>query len=247
MDRDVVLEGLSTLLGVRVSGLPKNNIPKNVVVLPVEKLILRGIGGGHVFSDAAEIGIRSDAQQELFIDEEEFFDPQYDYDFTNLRDPSLCERGDEPYKRPAGWNRAALKVRGKYEDGDDWLGPNGWRSYSAPGEWPVSFHGTSGKGAKGIVEIGYEAGPRAVYGRGVYSTPDINEAERYYAKTFTVNKTKKTYKVVVQNRVNPKHRKICQRKDYWLIPVPEGTSAEKERKIVDCSIRPYGLLFKEVK
>ena len=43
-------------------------------------------------------------------------------------------------------------------------------------------------------------------------------------------------------------REICEgEEDYWLIPMPEGTSAEKERLIVERSIRPYRILIQEIK
>ncbi|KAL7825754.1 hypothetical protein SRHO_G00334920 [Serrasalmus rhombeus] len=154
---------------------------------------------------------------------------------------SKCSRGKESYTRPWGWYRFTLKVLDKYPDGNTWLGPDGWRS-----EWPVSFHGTSIEGAKGITETHYKAGPRDTYGRGIYSTPDISIAERYaMSKKFT-SKNGKTYKVIMQNRINPEKRIITEEIDYWLIPVPEETSPEMEKEIVETSIRPYGILIKEV-
>ena len=65
-------------------------------------------------------------------------------------------------------------------------------------------------------------------------------------KTFKSNKTGKNYKVIMQNRINPQKRVITKKENYWLIPVPEGTSAEEEKRIVEESIRPYGILIKEV-
>ncbi|KAI3370586.1 hypothetical protein L3Q82_007155 [Scortum barcoo] len=44
------------------------------------------------------------------IDEEEFFDPDYDYDFTDLKDTETFYRGGEVYERPCGWKHYALKV-----------------------------------------------------------------------------------------------------------------------------------------
>ncbi|XP_048090933.1 uncharacterized protein LOC125288529 isoform X1 [Alosa alosa] len=269
MDREVVLEGLSAVLGVSIRLLSDGD-SGNADVLTVEKFLAAAWFGydmlkcldpvsalakyfasffiadtpGGEQSGAEEESANSALRKELFINEKEFFDPKYDYDFTNTTDSSACKRGDEPYKRPCGWNRIALKVKGKYED-DVWLGPDGWRSSSAPGEWPVSFHGTTIDGAKGIIQSGYKTGPREAYGRGIYSTPDIDVAERDgYAKTFTSKNTGKTYKIVLQNRVNPEHRKICVKENYWLVPVPGGTSAEREREIVNSAIRPYGLLLK---
>ena len=180
------------------------------------------------------------------MDVEKFFDPQFDYDFRRGSESSECSRGGKPYKRPWGWYRFALKVLDKYPDGNTWLGPNGWRSYSADGEWPVSFHGTSIEGAKGITEASYRAGHHQLYGRGIYSTPNIDTAEHYaMSKKFT-SKNGKTYKVIMQNRINPEKRVKTVKADYWLIPVRQGTSPAEEKKIVETSIRPYGILIKEV-
>lgn len=185
--------------------------------------------------------------KKAFICEEDFFDPEYNYDFTDLSDSAECARGGEYYARPKGWYRIALKVKSKYPDGDAWLGTNGWRSHSVPGEWPVSYHGTSLNGVNGIIRGYYKVGPRALYGRGIYSTPDIHIAEKEeYAQTFTSKATGKSYKVILQNRINPKNREICQRSDYWLIPVHEKASAKEEKEIVENPIRPYGILIKEL-
>lgn len=157
-------------------------------------------------------------------------------------------RGDEPYRRPYGWMRFALKVLNKYPDGNAWLGPDGWRSHSMPGEWPVSYHGTGLQEAKGIIQSYYQTGKGQVYRRGIYSSPDISVASTYARmKQFTSQIDGKTYRVVLQNRINPAKRKVIQRNQYWLVPVPEGTSAEQERIIVESAIRPYGLLLQEVK
>lgn len=185
------------------------------------------------------------AYGENFIDVKCFFDPKYDFDFTNLSDTSMCWRGDERYVRPKGWYRIALKVKGKYPDGDAWLGTNGWRSNSVPGEWPVSYHGTTLEGAKGIVINHYIPGPRMLYGRGIYSTPNLSIAEKYYAKSFTSQTTGKTYKVIMQNRINPKKRVFCPFNEYWLICVNDSQSAE-QKETVESSIRPYGILIKEI-
>ncbi|KAM9770462.1 uncharacterized protein ACNS7B_010139 [Menidia menidia] len=139
------------------------------------------------------------------IDEEEFFHQKYDHDFTKLRDTETYRRGGEVYERPCGWYRFGLKVLNKY-DGNEWLG-NCYRSTrSVPGEWPVSYHGTSKRGAEGIIEGFYKPGPGQVYGRGIYSTPYIAVAEAY-AHHFTSQKDGKRYKVILQNRINPIYRK----------------------------------------
>ncbi|MGH0117794.1 UNVERIFIED_CONTAM: hypothetical protein FKN15_039965 [Acipenser sinensis] len=181
--------------------------------------------------------------KEMFVDESQFFDPPYDYDLTNINDNGKTfYRGGEEYRRPCGWYRYAVKVLGKYEDGDRWLGVGEpqYRLNSASGEWPVSYHGTSEQGSEGILSGEYRPGPNAVHGRGVYSSPDIRVGTNY-AKSFSHNG--KTYKIVLQNRVNPETRKIIPANqandvgDYWLIP---------EGNIMRNSIRPYGLLLSEV-
>lgn len=181
---------------------------------------------------------------ELFVDIDNFLDPRFDYDFTDLRDDSTCMRGNVPYKRPCGWKRIAIKVLDKYPDGNAWLGTDGWRSNSVDGEWPVSYHGTAMNSAKAIIESHYVPGSGQVYGRGIYSANDIEEATAY-SEEVICEETRKIYKVLLQNRINPKMRKVCARKEYWLIEVPEGTRPDKEREIVEKSIRPYGILFKE--
>ena len=153
-------------------------------------------------------------------------DPGYDYDFTNEKDDGQTyKRGKFPYKRPYGWSRVALRVRGIYGD-DDWLGPNGIRTESSSGEWPVSYHGTNFASAKKIAEHGYKAGPGAVFGRGVYSSPSLDMVEECYAQSFSLDG--KTYLIVFQNRVNPDaaggRLKIIPASengsgaDYWLSP-----------------------------
>ncbi|XP_063068763.1 uncharacterized protein LOC134460246 [Engraulis encrasicolus] len=243
IDRDEILEGLSALLGQRVS----RSRGGNVTPLPVTALTTTAFGYHPGLALTSPITHRKD----FGVYEEEFFDPKYDFDFRDLSDSdSECERGGEPYKRPFGWNRIALRVWGKYY-WNDWLGggKREWRNESVDGEWPVAYHGTTFGGAKGIIQEGFKAGPRAKYGRGVYCTPYINVAERKgYTKTFTSLKSGKTYKIALQSRINPEYRQICdEEKKYWLIPVPEGTSAEEERDIVDNALRPYGILFKKIK
>ncbi|KAA0711969.1 hypothetical protein E1301_Tti021801 [Triplophysa tibetana] len=186
----------------------------------------------------------------LFVIPEEFFDPKYDFDFTHKsksKSDSACKRGDESYMRPYGWKRFALKVGDKYPDGKTWLGTGGWRNKSSPGEWPVSYHGTDLKGAEGITKTNYQAGTREKYGRGIYSTPNIKVADDYAnEKRFRSKTNGKTYKVIMQNRIHPDKRIKTTRTDYWLVPIPDGASAEKEKEIVESSIRPYGILLKEV-
>lgn len=177
------------------------------------------------------------------IDENEFFDPRFDYDFTELEDTETYTRGGEVYERPCGWQRFGLKVLDKY-DGNTWLGNQYRSTQSVPGEWPVSYHGTSKEGAEGIIEGFYKPGSRDRHGRGVYSTPHISVA-RHYTSTF-ISKTGKTYRVILQNRVNPEFREIHNNNLYWLVQIPDGKSEKEEQAMIERAIRPYGLLLKEV-
>lgn len=174
-------------------------------------------------------------------------DPQYDYNLTGQKDDGRkYVRGGFPYKRPYGWSRVALKVLGNPDYGEDnWLGPGGIRTESASGEWPVSYHETNFESAKKIAELGYKAGPRAAFGKGVYSSPSLDMVEKYYAQSFSFEG--KTYLIVFQNRVNPdvaggrlvvipaaENRSGA---DYWLSP-----KHNVEKNIHD--IRPYGILLR---
>ena len=74
-----------------------------------------------------------------------------------------------------------------------------------------------------------------MFGYGIYTTPDIDVAERY---AMDFNFDGKAYKVVIQNRVNPEAVKIISKNDtgvgeYWVTP------NEKD-------VRPYGICVKKV-
>lgn len=186
------------------------------------------------------------------INTENFFHPQYDYDFTNVKDgDKKFTRGNEQYIRPCGWNRAALRVVQKYSDGDKWLG-------TGQDAWPVSYQGKDMDGSLILTHGGkpddqpqfLDAAAASLLtegtkGRGVYSTPDIRIAAKY-CKKFKSRVDGKTYQVVLQNRINPEKRKSCQRQDVWVVYIPEDSSDVRVRAIVQESIRPYGLLLKQV-
>ncbi|MED6262362.1 hypothetical protein ATANTOWER_018461 [Ataeniobius toweri] len=188
------------------------------------------------------------------VNPQNFFHPKYDYDFTNIKDgDKTFMRGNEKYIRPCGWKRAALHVLDQYEDGNGWLG-------TGRDAWPVSYHGHNMDGSLGIIlthdgrvddEPSFLNASAAsllnpdTRGRGVYSTPDIKMAEKY-CKTFMSSVDGKRYKVVLQNRINPKKRKNCQREDIWLVYIPEGCTDVQTKAIVQESLRPYGLLLKQV-
>ncbi|CAI5641795.1 unnamed protein product [Oreochromis niloticus] len=202
-----------------------------------------GIKGFPANKHVSKFEIEERNGRRFIINEEEFFDPRFHYDFTGMKDTDTFYRGDEEYRRPCGWQRFALKVLDKY-DGNEWLGTAGYRTRSVSGEWPVSYHGTSYDSACEIIKGRFKPGPRDVYGRGVYSTPDIAEAFGY-CKGFTSQKNGKTYKVILQNRINPRYREKHKDDKYWLVHINDGLSEEEEGKMVERAIRPYGLLLKE--
>ncbi|CAG8521611.1 988_t:CDS:1 [Ambispora leptoticha] len=153
-------------------------------------------------------------------------DPQFDYDFTNIDDgENQYTRGGIPYRRPCGWQRFAIKVTGKYGDDDKWLGTD-------ENSWPVSYHGTAKHNARKICEEGYllSKGKRFLFGRGIYSTPDVNIAKDY-ATEFEFEGKK--YIMIFQNRVNPMNLVKIEEHNYWI---------SKEDK----DVRPYGICIKRI-
>ena len=170
----------------------------------------------------------------------DMLDERYNYDFTNLTPGGKeFKRGNRTYQRPYGWKRIAIKVRGKYGGDSTWLGgvDGGIREGSAAGEWPVSYHGTKKDAAEKIAAAGFDLGKgkRFKYGKGVYSTPNPAEAERY-AVDFKWEG--KSFKVMLQNRVNMEDTKV----------VPDGNRSGSEYFVTgeEENIRPYGILVKEM-
>ncbi|KAM4549976.1 uncharacterized protein V3H82_019166 [Fundulus diaphanus] len=187
------------------------------------------------------------------INVQDFFHPEFNYDFTNIKDgDKTFLRGNEKYTRPCGWRRIALRVLEKY-DNNHWLG-------TGTDAWPVSYHGHNMDGSLGII-LTHKGSPddnpsfldaSAAHllspdtrGKGVYSTPDIKLAEKY-CKTFKSSVDGKTYKVALQNRINPQKRKNCQREDIWVVYIPEDYTDPQRKAIVEEALRPYGLLLKQV-
>ncbi|XP_071315102.1 uncharacterized protein [Trachinotus anak] len=243
-DREIKLEALSILCNVSVTSLQSQQYQLQGASLGKWVGLAMPITG---FITALMGSSPQTQRGGILINEEEFFDPKYDYDFTDLKDTETYYRGGEVYERPCGWKRYGLKVLDKYPDGNSWLGERGCctSTDSKPGEWPVSYHGTSKKGAQGIIITKFEAGPRQLYGRGIYSTPYMSEALQF-TKTFTSSSTGARYQVVLQNRVNPKYREKHNNDKYWLVPIPEGLSKDQEEEIAEKAIRPYALLLKRL-
>ena len=170
----------------------------------------------------------------LYYIDTSLLDPSYDYDFTGRRDDGTrLMRGGYRFYRPYGWKKIALKVLNRYSD-NVWLGPNGLRVDDAPGEWPVSYHGSgTNEGAGTIAQEGSRRskGKGFVYERGIFMAPAITVAAKY-AHTFEHGGRR--YRMVLQNRVNPMGLKMIMGEDeYWVQPNPEF-------------VRPYGICVQEV-
>ncbi|XP_075900189.1 uncharacterized protein LOC142900050 [Nelusetta ayraudi] len=205
---------------------------------------------------------KEDTRTLVTIDPEDFFDRSYDYDFTHIKDGGTkFQRGGEAYVRPCGWNRIALRVKGRYEGGDDWLS-------TGPSAWPVSYSGHKMDGSLGVIlirragEDGGEDGggdeePQFLEaaanhvlsgdtrGRGVYSTPDVRLAERFCGR-FRSRVDGATYEVLLQNRVHPQKRQQCKREAVWLLYIPEESKELQARLAVQAAVRPYGILLKKI-
>ena len=116
-----------------------------------------------------------------FIDPS-LLDEKFDYDFTSVRDDrKKYYRGGNRYYPPYGWKRYGLNVLGKYDD-DAWLGEYRNCTESTPGEWPLAYHGLKDHSVwPSIARGGYDLGrsKRALFGKGIYSTPSIDVAEQF--------------------------------------------------------------------
>ena len=156
-------------------------------------------------------------------------------------------RGGYPYTPPEGWKGFGLKVKGKYDNGnDDWIACNG-----NPNEWAVAYHGIGTKlgmriedATRNIIKGGFKAGGGQAYkddddanhpgqkvGVGVYCSPDPNVMESY-AKS-TVN-SGRNYQMGFMMRVKPNRIRYSNNmKNYWVL---DGTTQE---------MRPYRILIKE--
>ena len=158
------------------------------------------------------------------------------------------KRGGKDYDSPQGWNGIGLKVKGKYDNGDDtWIG-----MANVSGEWCVAYHGVgvgqSSDDVKNVVGIisktSFKAGSRQAHefcpdknhpgqkvGVGVYCTPTIKTAEGY-AGLSNINGI--NYKTVLMVRVKNEAIRQCDCiSDYWVV---NGTPDE---------IRPYRILYKK--
>ena len=163
------------------------------------------------------------------------------------------KRGGIDYDPPLGWTGIGLKVKGKFDKGDDtWIGMS-----NIQGEWCVAYHGVGdGKSSDDVKKITgliyksrFKKGERQKHskcddqfhpgkkvGDGVYCTPTIKTAEMYAGKSEIHGHI---YKTVLMVRVKPSARRHCdtcwdsKAHNYWVV---NGTIDE---------IRPYRILYKK--
>ena len=165
------------------------------------------------------------------------------------------KRGGKEYNPPLGWTGIGLKVKNKYDNGDNtWIGMD-----NSPGEWCVAYHGVaSGQSSDNvkdvtgkIVKTTFKKGsgqahsncpdqyhPGNKVGEGVYCTPTIETAGEQYAGISVINGVQ--YKTVLMVRVKPEAIRHCDQcsdsrapYNYWVV---NGTTDE---------IRPYRILYKK--
>ncbi len=174
------------------------------------------------------------------------FDFRFNEDFTGKSNTGQqLVRGGEPYELPFGWKRYAVKVKGKYDGGDNtWL-----RQSGGPGEWAVAYHGTDHCNLPSILAGGLRAGSHQEHewevGRGVYVSPYMKDAADYSSvrrvpvpllhlraeqlsggasieqvTRLEHNGVMRNVRIVLQCRVRTSAIKKTSRTEYWVLNDP---------------------------
>ena len=105
----------------------------------------------------------------LLLLKKEDFDTAGDFRFPNENGDEQKRGGMTYYQPNSNWIRLGLRVKGRYDNGnDDWLMMNG-----NPREWAVAFHGSKETGTREIAQsrIFLTSGERQVY----KTDKDVNE------------------------------------------------------------------------
>jgi hypothetical protein len=227
-DYHITLSNMDSVLTLKQKLLADESIPIELQRISYEQLDLEDhcVLEAYLIREGSTLNLvrAVDAQaQQICLADFGKLAPQYDRVYTEKDRAKTYSRGGQVYLKPVGWQRIGLKVIGKFEN-DIWLGNS-----DGVGVWPVSYHGTSRDSMNSIAGEGYMLSKsfNFAYGRGIYSSPDIAVAEGY-TKTFTNGG--QTFRVALQNRVNPASLKIATNKIYV---------SEKQE-----DIRPYGILIK---
>jgi len=185
----------------------------------------------------------ADAGHLVEAEANEIFDFRFNQDFRGKREQEPAMRGGVLYREPVGWKKYAVRVKGKYDAGNNsWLCLDG-----RAGEWAIAYHGTNFAAMPGILSAGMRAGERQAYkdhkdartgkkiGTGIYCTPKVETAAEFSPQ---VNVDGRTMQFVFQCRVRPEaikriHEEVGRESGaYWLVNDPSD-------------IRPYGVLVRE--
>jgi hypothetical protein len=144
-----------------------------------------------------------------------------------------------------------MNVLGRFDGGDGWIGDS-----NGPGEWALVYHGTKSRSLRSITKTPLKTGPRNLYGKGIYCSPNPSEAEGY-ADVLDIQTDAgiRQYKFMIVCRVNVSNVHRCT-----AIPCPHAQdrnytvhiTSDPDIWIANCEndgyehIRPYGILVKEV-
>ncbi len=163
------------------------------------------------------------------------------------------------YDPPIGYIGFGLIASRQYDDGDDtWLSCE-----NVEGEWYIGYHGTGSNEVIGkIINMGLVPGEYQDYynerninelsnenfptcGRGVYLTPEVDEAEEYSGSKKGIILNNIQYDLIFMCRVNPFKVRIADKGDpaYWVVGGDSGVSKEGYKISEEC--RPYRLLLKK--
>jgi hypothetical protein len=176
------------------------------------------------------------------------FSPEWNRDYRISENVVHGERGGLPYEAPEGFMRYGLKVRGRFDNGNDtWLGKS-----NLPGEWVVAYHGTRPEFVKGIAESPLAAGGAQAYGYGIYCTPSAGMASTFSPPAIIDGKK---YRYVFMCRVNARSVHHCtesrcpegKNPEFTLhMTVHDGYWFVNAENQDYQTIRPYGLLVQEL-
>lgn len=129
---------------------------------------------------------KKDPAIEIDFTVDDLFDFRFNQDFRKWPEGTLERRGGVLYRPPKGWKRFAIRAKGDYPDGNDWMRMDG-----ADGEWAVAYHGTPFGVVPKIIKNGFIIGTgqgaenemdsrnKKKVGKGVYCTPNLTVVECY--------------------------------------------------------------------
>ena len=165
----------------------------------------------------------------------------------------------QEYIPPIGYIGFGLLSSRQYDNGDDaWLGCD-----NNEGEWYIAYHGTGNNDAIGkIITMGLIPGQNQDYydeeninelskknfplcGRGVYLSPDFEEAEIYSENKKGIFLNDIQYNIIFMCRVNPFKIRIANKDDpaFWVVGGDSSNNNNGYKIFEEC--RPYRILLKK--